>query len=238
MFKFSKKGKTNIMKPFYKGGTMILVFILLGMIILVFSLIFIIVNSSLKIEIKNFLASNIPLKKNTHYNIIVSLQLWGFLKWLQVTLNKQKIEKLIKGPIAQKELKKLEIDFHLKDLKTLKKLQPQLSYFNLNAEIGLENAVITAYSVAALASIISLLLPHLAKSINEQKYQYHITPIFENKNLYKIGLNCIIELKMVHIINVIYIFSKKGRSDKNERATSNRKSYGYSNEQLAKHDRC
>ena len=66
--------------------------------------------------------------------------------------------------------------------------------------------------------------------MKKEHYNYTIEPIYQNKNIYKIQFNCIIQVKMVHIINVIYIFLKKGRSDLNERTTSNRRSYGYSYE--------
>ena len=63
---------------------------------------------------------------------------------------------------------------------------------------------------------------------------YDIKPIYKDKNLYEISLNCIIEVKMVHIINMIYKIVKKRRSDKNER-TSNRRAYDNSDEQFAKY---
>ena len=64
-----------------------------------------------------------------------------------------------------------------------------------------------------------------------QNYIYNIKPIYNNKNLYKINLNCIIEIKMVHIINIIYMLLKKGRKKNECSTTSNRKPYAYSYEQ-------
>ena len=97
-------------------------------------------------------------------------------------------------------------------------------------QIGLESPVLTAFTVTTLSSIISIFLPYVATSEKKEQYEYVITPIYQNRNLYKIEFNCIIQVKMVHIINVISSILKKGRSDLNERTTSHRRSYGYSYE--------
>ena len=52
--------------------------------------------------------------------------------------------------------------------------------------------------------------------------------VIKYKNEYYISLDSIISIKIVHIINSMLIFVKKGR-DKNER-TSNRRPYAYSYE--------
>lgn len=241
---------------------MVLVFIFLAILILILLLAFLIINSLLVINIKELLASNIPEKQKTHYKIEISLKAFKNIKWLKITLDEEKVKKLLEKPIAKIEFKKFEKDFKLEDIKVLKKLVPEIAYLNLDASLGLESPIATAFIVASVASAISIILPNIIpkseklqsiskkqdntsiltntikrkvkrlQKINkiEKNYKYQITPIFQNKNLYKINLNCIIQLKMVHIINVIYIFSKKGRSDKNERTASNRKSYGYSYE--------
>lgn len=53
-------------------------------------------------------------------------------------------------------------------------------------------------------------------------------PMYRFGNSINLSLNCIINVKMVHIIYVIYILLKKGMI-KNER-TSNRGAYDYSYE--------
>ena len=128
------------------------------------------------------------------------------------------------------DLKKLEKDFRWEDLKIVKKLQPKISHLKLDMQIGLESPVLTAFTVTTLSSIISIFLPYVATSEKKEQYEYVITPIYQNRNLYKIEFNCIIQVKMVHIINVISSILKKGRSDLNERTTSHRRSYGYSYE--------
>ncbi len=228
---------------------MVLVFIFLAVLILILLLAFLIINSSLVINIKELFASNIPERQKKHYKIEISLKAFKYIKWIKISLTEEKVKKILEKPLVKIDFKKLEKDFKLEDIKVLKKLVPELTNLDLNLELGLENPIITAFSVMGIASTISIILPCIIEKkdkfkyanisnnnmmrkleLSSRKYKYNIIPLFQNKNLYKINLNCIIQLKMVHIINVIYIFLKKGRSDNNERTASNRKSYGYSYE--------
>ena len=61
-----------------------------------------------------------------------------------------------------------------------------------------------------------------------KKTNFKIIPLYKYGNAINFRLNCIINVKLVHIIHIIYILSKKGMI-KNERA-SNRRSYDYSYE--------
>jgi len=63
---------------------------------------------------------------------------------------------------------------------------------------------------------------------NPKKSEFIVKPLYNLGNSIKFNLNCIISVKVVHIIYVIYILLKKRRAS-NERA-SNRRSYDYSYE--------
>lgn len=89
--------------------------------------------------------------------------------------------------------------------------------------------ILTSAIITALASIIGIGLARIIEIYNKEKYSYEIYPIYQNKNLIKLDLNCIIKVKMVHIISIIYLIVKKRRVEKSER-TSNRMSYDYSYE--------
>ncbi len=210
---------------------MILVLILLAICILLILTTILFLFSTIHIEIKNLRASNIDDKKNLNYDIIFSLYLGNRIKWLWVHLNNKQIKKYYSKIQLQKiEYKILKDSLRFEYLKQFKKLNIKLSHLNCYFELGVENPITTSFLVASIASIISIILPYLVKNIDKKNYKYKIVPIYKNKTLYKIKFNCIIEIKLVHIINIIYTLLKKGKSDKNERATSNRKSYGYSYE--------
>ncbi len=56
-------------------------------------------------------------------------------------------------------------------------------------------------------------------------------PIYEDKNRIKLILNCIIQVKLVHIISIIYYVVKKRKEKRKYERASNRRSYDYSYEQ-------
>ncbi len=211
---------------------MVLVFILLGIFIILVLLVFLTLLSTLRIEIKDLEATNMKEKKTPDYAIIVSLYLFNKLKWISFNLNDEKLRRTYsKMQLEKIDIKKLEKNFKWEDLKIIKKLEPKISYLNLKMKLGVKSPIITSFIVSIISSIISILLPHFVLKIKSKDYKYIIEPVYQNKNLYKIKFNCIIQVKMVHIINVIYILVKrKGRSDLNERTASNRRTYGYSHE--------
>lgn len=91
----------------------------------------------------------------------------------------------------------------------------ELKKIDLLIQIGIEDSAITAIAVGIISSILGVLV---------RKPKYEVVPVFKNKNLFKLKLNCIIRVHLIHYIyiQIVKIFRKE--SDKNER-TSNRKSY-------------
>lgn len=211
---------------------MVLVFILLALFIILLTLFFLILLSTFHIEIQNFSLTNMKEEKiDKNYAIILSLYLGNKIKWISIHLNDKKLRKTYsKMQLEKIDLKKLEKDLRWEDLRIIKKIQPKISNLRLDMQMGLENPVVTAFLVTSISSIIAILLPYVAINRKKGHYEYTIVPVYRNKNLYKIQFDCIIQVKMVHIINVISSIFKKGRSDFNERTTSNRRSYGYSYE--------
>lgn len=211
---------------------MVLVLFFLGILVLLISVIILIIVSTLHIQIKNLSVSNMKLKNKDEYAIIISLYLGNKIKWIWFNLNDKKMKKMYsKIQLEKLDFQKFKKDFKMKDLKQLPKLKPKISYLNLDANLGVIDPTATSFLVAIIATIISLLLPYLATDLKEKNYIYNIKPLYYNQNLYKVNVDCIIEIKMVHIINVIYyILIKKGRKKNDQSTTSNRKPYAYSYE--------
>lgn len=211
---------------------MILVLFLFGQIILIGITAILIIASTLHIQIKNLSISNMQTKNNNKYAIIFSIYFANKIKYIWFNLNSKRAKKIYsKVQLEKIDLKKFKKVFKLSDLKELTKLHLKILDLNLDMNIGTKSPLVTSFLVVTISNAISLLLPHLVNNLKDNRYFYNIKPLYYNKELYKINLDCIIEIKMVHIINVIYyIFLKKGRR-KNERSTtSNRKSYAYSHE--------
>ncbi len=204
--------------------------------VLVFAFLFVllissvIILSTLKIKIKNLNRCNYSYF-DPNFKVKLSLYLFNKIKWLSINLDRNKIKKILsKANFKNNDIRKIEKKLKLKELKRLKKLGLKISYMDLKIVLGTEDAVLTAFLVFAVSTFISILLPNIIKESEANNCDYIIKPIYIDKNVYKIEFNCIIELKVVHIIDIINFLVKKGRSDKNER-TSNRRSYEYGYEQ-------
>ena len=167
------------------------------------------------------------MKKPKNYKIKIALYLFNKIKWIWISLDDKKIQKISqKSKWNEVDIKKY-VD--VKDIKLVKKLSPKISFFNLKVKFGAFDILTTTYLVAILSTFIAVLLPYTIKKYKKENYYYEILPVYSDKNLYEIKLNCIIEEKMVHIISIVYALLKKRRVDKNER-TSNRRSYAYGHE--------
>lgn len=214
---------------------MVLVFILLGITIFIFLLFTIFLLSTLKIEIKNLKIGNKEKTKKSRikekYEIKITLYFLEKLPILWLKLNNKKIRKISNSKRLEKiDFKKMKkkIPMNKETLEIIKNIKIKISKLNLKIDLGTEDAVLTSYLIAFIASIIGIILPHIVEEDKMQKCHYIVNPIYQNKNEYHISLDSIISIKIVHIIYSMLIFVKKGR-EKNER-TSNRRSYAYGHE--------
>ena len=207
---------------------MVLVFLCI-----IIAFIVLVISSKLEINIKELDLQNFDKKENKLF-INISLKIFN-LHWLKIKIDKYKIKNAyLKVKNQKKDIKINKIVFkifsNLKENKKLKKELVKLNFnarsFNLNLLIGTEDASITAYLIGIISILISNILPHITKGDEYKSYFYKIEPVYIDKNIYKINLNCIFDAKLVHIIYVIF---KVTREEKYER-TSNRKSYEYSYE--------
>ena len=188
----------------------------------------IIVLSTIKFEIVDFELSNIIQITPKNYKIKLSFYLFGKIKLFSFKLNSEIARKMYsKMNIEKFDIEKGRKLLTIKNINILKKLNTRLDYLDLELDLGLEDAIFTTELITLISTVISNILPHIISKYIPNKYRYKIMPIYINKNAYYIKLNCIFQLKIVHIINIIYIYLKKGKSDKNE-WTSNRRFDDYS----------
>lgn len=212
-----------------------MVFLLVLMII--FTLILLIVFSKIKFEIINFEFSSTHSsthKKhiNPNYKIILSWYILGKIPVIRIKLNENKIKKIkLKEKMVDIDVKlwraRKKINKHF--FQIIKKLDFNIKKLNLKIDIGTENAVLTSILVPAISTIISLFLRKRIKT--KEKQFFTIQPIFKNQNYLNMELSGIFEIKMNHIINIIYVLIKKEKEGvKEDERTSNRRPYDYSYE--------
>ena len=136
---------------------------------------------------------------------------FGILKF---KLNKEKLKKIIS---KNKSKIKLEVNDFKEIIKKI-----EIPKLNINAKFGTGEPNSTAFFVAIVSSIIGIAL---ARKIENPRYT--IEPVYGDMNYIFLSINCIFEIKWVHIIN-IFIKLKRKEYQKYGR-TPNRRSYVGSN---------
>ena len=220
---------------------MIVFFIILIILFFISVLFLILCASNLEIEIDKlwFDSTNKKREKLQHYLFNIKLKLFDKITWLKIKIDRDKVIKIKNSKLfTDKVLKKINKPIDIKEFifqnkkdifKSIKELNIKVKQLDLELKLSLIDYITTSFSIAIIATIISIFLANSVKKYDKTKYNYIISPIYEYKPILKIKLNCIINLKIVHIMNVIYIFARKRSVMYDERA-SNRRTYGYSYE--------
>lgn len=191
---------------------------MLLLVIFIFFLLLIIVTTKFKLAIK---------VKDKKKEAILKVYILHFICIANINFDKLK-------NIAQKnKLKKKFNDIEKSKNKIIKymydeliNLKIYLEKADLDINISTSDSAFTAYVVATISTIITLVLKFFEANINLKKCNYKVNPVYIDKPLLKIDFFCIISVDMVHIINTIVKVFKKWRCDFNGRTTSNRRAYG------------
>ena len=186
-----------------------------------------IILGTLKINIKEIDLSSENIK-NAKFNIQIGIYLFNKINILGLKINKKKIEKLLNSKVILK-FKNMNFKKVPRNLINPKKMKEYLKILNVNLEklnlkiwLDTKNVLTVTFLIPVISSFLALIINNGAKKYYEEKYNYNIKPLYQGKNQIKIYGNCIISLKLVHIIHIIYILFREGRKNKNER-TSNRR---------------
>ena len=188
--------------------------------------------SSFKINIKEFKILN---KKILDLKIVISIAFLNEINLLQITIDKEKIakwkkKKMVKN-IIQKIKEKVLKDYTEKNLIKIKKVREglqQLKFLeikdvNINSQIGTKEAHITA-----LVTTLTLLFITFCIARKTKNTKYEISPVYIDKNYFRLSFKCIISIKLVHIINIAKTLKRK-ESDKKDGRTTDRRAYANSN---------
>lgn len=202
-----------------------------------FLLLTVLILSTISIRIENLNLSNINLENKLKINYCIYFELYFLnkLKILSLREEKEDLDKLsskfdLKDKVQKVNFKSMKKNISKEELKKiLKTLKIDLYKINLKIKIGTEDVIITSVIITILSTILGAIFARAIKKYDSKRHSFEIYPIYQNRNQIKLSLNCIIKVKMVHIIYIIYVLLKKRRVDKHERA-SNRRSYDYSYE--------
>ena len=197
----------------------------------------VILTSKLDIRIINLIIDSQSKKYiNDRYEIIIKLKIFGNIPILRFTMNKNKLRKIQQSWKMNEKVNQLEKNilqnkdkFDMKMIKGVKEFSKNIYMENLDLEVelGTENAFLTSMLVAFFSSILAISFSIM--HVKEKNIVYEIEPVYRNENFIKIEISGIFQIKLIHIINTIYVLNKKG-GRKNHERTSNRRSYDYSYE--------
>lgn len=210
---------------------MVFLFAFIMIIIIVYIIISLKIN--FKIETFNY-NSVLPKKVKLKYNILITIYIFNKIPIIKIKLTTKSWNKIcqkVKKRIDEIDVTDIERDREInkKILEITKMLKINIKDFNLRLELGTKDTIITSFLVPIIGIIISYLLRQNMVDFKRQKFI--IQPVYCNQNLLNLVFSGIFEIKMIHIINIIYVLIKgRGKEWKNERTTSNRRAYGHSYE--------
>ena len=183
------------------GNTFLVIFIIL-LLFLIISIL-----TTIKIEFKYI---------NKNYKLIIKLYIFRKIRYVKIELDKKQLINIfekVKSKVFNDNDRRIEKDIYQerKVIKNIiKQLKIDLEYLDLDLKLGTEFILLTSVLITTISTIFPMIANKFIKKYDEKKYSYKFTPIY-NKNDIKLQLHCIINIKLVHIINVIIsIIFKKG----------------------------
>ena len=178
---------------------MVLVLFLCAILFVVILLIILTILSTVKIKINNLEAMN--QKEFAHnYKVEIALELFGKIKWLKFKLNENKLKKLsTKMHLERIDIKQLEKDLKLADIKEILGIRPKISYMNLALKVGVDDVLLTTYLVPIISTFLAILLPYAVESENIKNIKYKIEPVYNNF-FYSVKLDITLDIKIISAI--------------------------------------
>lgn len=201
---------------------MILVFFILCFIIIISLINLILVLSNVKLKIKNLHIFAIEEKIKMEFEINISIYFLNKLKIFNIKIGKNKLINKFKLESISKKNNRI--------LKLILKLEYAIEYLKIEGYFGTFNSMLSSNLYVCIHSIIPILI--LNKLSGE--YINNLNFLKLNQNTINVNLSCIINTKIVNIINILQLNKKlkntKKGGDKNYGRTSNRRVNAYSNE--------
>ena len=140
------------------------------------------------------------------FELKIKILIFSKIPILSIKLDNIKIKKLMLKQIEKEIKKNKDIREDKKKAKELsKKIVPvfNLQKTNLNIKLGTEDAAFTAIVSSFVSIFITIALSYVADVKKYKNYNYKITPIYLNENVFFLQFSCIITSKILHIIKVM-----------------------------------
>lgn len=195
------------------------VFIISVILIVIVLITILIIKSTTKLKLTNFVINDyddlkeiIMLIKNKEYtkifehlDFLLTLELCIFKKLpiFKFRVSDEEIAKFLKKQIEKHKLKKEEKDKD--DKKQIDEKLPDINLESLNLlmNVGTNNAGITALSSSIVSILISIVLPSFINKINLNKFYYEINPVYLDKPFFNINASATISFSTIDLLSLI-----------------------------------
>ena len=193
---------------------MILVLFLCVIIFFIVLINIIFILSTIRFRIEDFETANVK-HVSPNYKVVISLRLFNKIKWLSFTLNNKRMKKIYNKLHLEKiDIRKIEKDLKLWDIKEFIRISPKVTNLNLKLKIGVDDVIITSYIVPIICSLLAIVLPRITSKESIKNIKYKIEPAYNMKNIYHLKLSTTLEVKIVNILGSIYNIHKNRKQDK------------------------
>lgn len=178
---------------------MLLVLIFLGILILISMCVLLIIYSTVTIKIKNLVLEN-KKEISQKAKLQISLYLLGKLKIITFNVPIKKLTNILINKEKPKTINKIEKQKLKNILKILKKTKIIIEQLNLKIYIGTEDAILTSYATAGIASILGIAYNIFVPQEKRDNCTYFVNPIYQDKNMYYISLESTIKINMKDVL--------------------------------------
>lgn len=144
---------------------------------------------------------------NLTVNLKIYILKFILLAKIDLTKNKFSKSKFKKNKKIQEKIKqysKNKISSLKRINKAIRDIKLNLEHLDLKIDISTTDCILTSYAVAIISNIITFIIKGLNFKINFKNCKYKVNPLYVNKKVLDIKLECIIKANIVHIIRMIY----------------------------------
>lgn len=163
--------------------------------------------ASIEIEVKKFIIDT--EKKISNYLIYVKLRLISRITIIMLRIDNKKIEKYknANNQLIKKINNKLQSSLLKRNY--IKSFKIKLKKINLSVKVSLLDPFLTSICIGIISLLASTVIADILEEYRTQNCRYKIEPIYDNKLKIKLNLKCIINIKIIHILNTLLTSNKK-----------------------------
>lgn len=200
-------------------------------ILLILSFTLILVLSMVRITLENLELSSVGNKIVKKYKYKIGLYFLGKVRLLSTEVSDDRISKLSEKKLVKHNIENIKSNIVSEkkhrnkmvwNLIKQSKQKFQIKSFKLKVCVDVESVELTSYIVGLLSIVVPNLIRNNIKQCKPQNYKFEISPLYKNQNYVYLQLSSIINIKVVHIINMLKLIGgMKSEGTSNRRLNVN-----------------